>query len=130
MLWAMPEVAGWLQKKSKTSNTWKRRFFVLQSSNLFFFATNHKVCMSCSNECDLNNYQFSYMANIHDQFQNPILGNAIPIGIYSTMSRGSIGHNDCRIECHFQAWFSFTHTYDDPNCRYPNLECNYKLPKV
>ncbi|CAM6048964.1 unnamed protein product [Sphagnum compactum] len=39
----MPDVAGWLQKKSKTSNTWKRRFFLLQSSNLFFFATNHKI---------------------------------------------------------------------------------------
>ncbi|KAH8962366.1 hypothetical protein BDL97_05G098600 [Sphagnum fallax] len=39
----MPEVAGWLQKKSKTSSTWKRRFFLLQSSNLFFFATNHKI---------------------------------------------------------------------------------------
>ncbi|CAM6102326.1 unnamed protein product [Calypogeia fissa] len=40
VLWTAPDVAGWLEKRGGPFAAWKLRFFILQSSSLFYFKDN------------------------------------------------------------------------------------------
>lgn len=42
-LWSDPELEGWLEKRGGKYSGWKKRYFVLQSSLLFYFTSEAKV---------------------------------------------------------------------------------------
>eukprot|EP00249_Psilotum_nudum_P019690 c27373_g2_i2 orf=18-392(-) len=42
-MWTQPDLVGWLEKRGGKFTSWKRRFFILQGSYLFYFENDSKV---------------------------------------------------------------------------------------
>jgi hypothetical protein len=42
-MWSEPDLVGWLEKRGGKFTSWKKRFFVLQQSYLFYFDDDLKV---------------------------------------------------------------------------------------
>ncbi|MCO5567630.1 hypothetical protein L7F22_021324 [Adiantum nelumboides] len=42
-MWSEPDIVGWLDKRGGKFKSWKKRFFVLQGSYLFYFENDFKI---------------------------------------------------------------------------------------
>lgn len=44
-MWSEPDIVGWLDKRGGKFKSWKKRFFVLQGSYLFYFENDFKASL-------------------------------------------------------------------------------------